>query len=1122
MSQIYDNISLNFDEGLHALLKTPGVARADFCVGYFNLRGWRLVADDIDHIPGGDVPEKGPKGFKVQVRRICRLLIGMHQPEAEIIREMYAAVKPQGMDAARAKQLRRKIAVDFRRQLMLGVPTAEDETTLQTLRRQLSEGKVSVRLHLRYPLHAKLYLACRDESAPEPVLSVMGSSNLTFSGLVRNGELNTGFGEPVDNVQYARWFAERWDDLLSVDITRDLIEVLDESWASINGPTPYEIYLKIMYHLSREARLGATEYHLPPPFDKDLLEFQKTAVKLAVRHLEKRGGAMIGDVVGLGKTITACAVAKYYEEIVGASTLVICPPNLRQMWRRYADKYDLKMAVRSIAEKFEPTKERFFKLVVIDESHNLRNGGQRYSAIKDLLTYQGNKVLLLTATPYNKDFTDLANQLRLFVDPDEDLGIRPELQIRAEGGEQAFALKCPNAPLGSIQAFEQSHFADDWRDLMKLYLVRRTRTFIKAHYALTDPRSGRKYLEMKDGSRNYFPDRIPKTITFRTAPGDMFERLYSSQMVDWMGDLALPRYGLQKYVDETEKKMATTAEKKLFENLSRAGKRMMGFCRSGFFKRMDSSGVAFLMSLHRHAVRNAMFLHAIKKGLDLPVNFSDTDVGDGVEEDVDAAGEVLLKVPTDPPHYTQAGMEAYDRLKATAPASVSWISPKYFKKSLVSALKADNAIIMKMLSLCGEWRPKEDEKLNALEALVSRTHSGDKILVFTQYADTARYIAAQLKERGVMAVAQVDGASENVIDEVNRFSPVSNGISPPIPPASQTRLLIATDMLSEGQNLQDAHVVVNYDLPWAIIRLIQRAGRVDRIGQKAEKVFCYSFFPQKGINDIIRLRDRLNDRINANAEAVGSDEVFFEGNKQNLADIFNEKAGILDEADDGEVDLASQAFQVWEDATKDNPELRDRIREMADVVYSTKPAGGLPNGVVTYARTTGDSDALLWLDVAGNVQSQSPGAILKALECTASTPRLPPLPNHHALVKDAIAAIGSSAEMGGLSAAVGILGSKSSTKYRIFNLLDTRLRENPMPLFEQNLKAAADQIYAYPMKETAKNALGKMLQKKLSPDDIVQTILEFHKANDLCIVPDEEDFSPREARIICSMGMASG
>lgn len=1116
MSKIFDNIEVKFEDGLHDILANVGVERADFCVGYFNLRGWGKIAADIDALPGGDAAEKGINGIYAPIQRFCRLLIGMQRPNAELIREMYSFEKVQP-DHEHVQRWRRQVAADFRRQLTIGVPTSEDEAALQKLRQQLVEGKVCVKLHLRHPLHAKLYIAHRPKDTSNPVMSIMGSSNLTFSGMRGNGELNAEFGDYHDNEKYARWFNDRWNDTFSVDITKDLIDILDACWASINGPTPYEVYLKIMYHLSREARQGMSEYHLPPPFDKELFDFQKTAVKLAVRHLEKRGGAMIGDVVGLGKTITACAVAKFYEESLGASTLVICPPNLQTMWREYADRYDLKMGVKSVAERFDARKERYYRLVIIDESHNLRNGeGQRYARIKDLLTYQGNKVLLLTATPYNKDFSDLANQLKLFVDPDEDLGIRPERQIAADGGEQTFAMRCNNAPLGSISAFEKSFYADDWRDLMKLYLVRRTRTFIKKHYALTDPSTGRKYLKMRNGTINYFPDRIPKTVKFKTSPGDMFERLYCARMVDWMGELALPRYGLKKYIDPEAAKSANAKEKQILENLSRAGKRMMGFCRSNFYKRMDSSGVAFLMSLYRHAVRNAMYLYAIKQNLPLPLRFG-AEIGDGITEEEDSSGATMLRVTTEPAIYAQAGKDEYEKLVANTPASVQWISPTFFKKSLAATLKKDNATIMAMLDQCGEWKPAEDEKLNELQKIVAKKHGDEKILVFTQFSDTARYIGEQLRARGVTNVVQVDGDSDSVINEVRKFSPVSNACHPPLPEAQQTRVLVTTDILSEGQNLQDAHIVVNYDLPWAIIRLIQRAGRVDRIGQKAEKVYCYSFFPQEGINNVIGLRDRLNARINANAEAVGSDEVFFEGNKQNLADIFNEKAGILDESEDEEVDLASQAFQIWESATKDNPALRDRIREMADVVYSTKPAGDEDPGVITYARTKSDNDVLMWLNSKGAVETASASRIFRALASNPNTPKLTPLPNHHKLVSKAIAQISDSMQ---LNATVGILGSKVSTKYRVYAILKTRLDEDPLPLLEQNLKAAADQVFSYPMKESAKSALGKMLQKHLPADDIIQTILELHKSNDLCIVPDEDDAPPHAARIICSMGLS--
>ena len=1114
MSRIFDNIEELFEDGLRDLLGNPGVVRADFCVGYFNLRGWGKVADAVDVLPGGEVLEMDPRDRPVPVTRTCRLLIGMHRREDELLAEAYAPSKAPSVDRDRVLRWRRQAVDAFRRQLTLGAPTAADEKALRALRRQLAEGRVVVKLHLAHQLHAKLYLAYRPSDRSHPVTSVMGSSNLTFSGLVRNGELNAEFGDYHDNERYAAWFDARWNDRFSLDITKDLLEVLDGSWAAPEGPTPFEVYLKVMYHLSREARLGVSEYHLPPPFDRDLFEFQKTAVKLAVRHLEKRGGAMIGDVVGLGKTITACAVAKYYEDLLGASTLVLCPPNLVGMWQTYAARYDLKMDALSIARKPDPAHLRRYRLLVIDESHNLRNGtGARYAAVRDFIADQENKVLLLTATPYNKDYLDLAAQLRLFLDPALDLGIRPESQIRAEGGEQAFAVNHPDILPTALAAFEKSTHSDDWRDLMKLFLVRRTRTFIQSHYALTDPADGRKYLEMRDGTRNYFPVRRPRTLTFKTAPGDMFERLFSAQMVGWMGDLALPRYGLQQHVDPAAAATADPEERVLLDNLSRAGKRMMGFCRSGFFKRMDSSGPAFLMSLHRHLVRNAMFLNALEAGKPLPLR-AGAELDGGLEEEETPSGDPVLRVSTVPADIAAAGTEAYESLRIRNPAEVRWIDTRFFAPSLKRALKKDNKILLQMLDLCSEWRPAEDEKLAALHRLLAKKHPSEKVLVFTQYADTARYVASQLRARGLAKVVEIDGDSPDAVREVQRFSPRSNDL--PLPDGDQTRILVSTDTLSEGQNLQDAHIVVNYDLPWAIIRLIQRAGRVDRIGQKAPEVLCYSFFPQEGIDNLINLRARLNARINAAAETIGSDEIFFEGNKQNLEDIFNEKAGILDDADDGEVDLASQAYQVWESATRDNPDLARRIENMADVVYATKPASSFPEGVVTYARTRSDNDLLAWLDARGTVVSQSPVRILQALACSPATPKAPTLPDHHALVTAALLSVKESAAV-----AVGVLGAKSSVKYRLYALLQERLRQEQGTLFESALKSAADAVYSRPLLEIPKHILGKMLRNGTPADDILRTLLDFHDDGGLC-VPEQEDASPAvSARIICSMGFSN-
>ena len=167
---------------------------------------------------------------------------------------------------------------------------------------------------------------------------------------------------------------------------------------------------------------------------------------------------------------------------------------------------------------------------------------------------------------------------------------------------------------------------------------------------------------MHDGTRNYFPDRVPRTLVFKTAPGDMFERLYGDEVVEAMGGLALPRYGLQKYIDECACADTTGAEKDVLKNLSRAGRRMMGFCRSGFYKRMDSSGLAFLMTLHRHAVRNAVYLYALKNGLDLPLG-AGTEIGDCYEEE-ESSEPTPLAFSVDPKDYAEWGRATYAKIVA--------------------------------------------------------------------------------------------------------------------------------------------------------------------------------------------------------------------------------------------------------------------------------------------------------------------------------------------------------------------------------------------------------------------------------------------------------------------------
>ena len=1124
MARIYDNIDIKFTDGLRGIIENTGVKRVDFCVGYFNLRGWNLIVEQVDKLPGGYVYEDD----KCRMR-FCRLLIGMHRPDEDLIRSLYSHQETLP-DSEYVQRCKRQIAEDFRRQLLLGLPSAADERTLRRLSVQLKEGKVCVKLYLKEPLHAKLYLAHRPDDNFNKIQAIMGSSNLTYAGLTRQGELNAEFADSDSAEKLARWFDDRWNERFCLDITEELARIIDESWAGDKIIPPYYIYLKTAYHLSQEARSGIKEFTLPPEFRHDLFDFQQTAVKIAAKNLnnDKRGGAMIGDVVGLGKTITACAIAKLYEMAFASSTLIICPANLQDMWRKYIKKYDLKAEVQSMSKPIDVDSARYYRLIIVDESHNLRNsGGIRYRNIRSLIEHQGSKVLLLTATPYNKDFSDLGSQLRLFINEDQDLGIRPEEYIRSIGGEREFQRKHSDIHIRSIRAFEKSPYADDWNELMKLFLIRRTRTFIKENYAQTDEANGRKYLLFPDGTKSYFPDRVPRAVKFATAPGDQYSRLYSSEMISLMEELKLPRYGLIHFYDENKAEGIQPHERQVIENLSRAGQRMMGFCRSTFFKRIDSSGFAFLLTLYRHILRNTVFIYAIDHKLPLPIGdesslpddyIEDEDENESMFSDADGdrqadGGGMQITFPTDFEYYMEKAKECYSIIENRN--ACSWISPKYFKRTLKQQLRHDCDILLKMITLCGVWQPDTDPKLNELETLLEERHGTDKIIVFTQYSDTAHYVYQQLKKRGLAHIACATGGSTNPTDIVEHFSPKSNDKD--YSAEEQYRVLIATDVLSEGQNLQDAHVIVNFDLPWAIIRLIQRAGRVDRIGQTANEIYCYSFFPADGVEEIIRLRSRLNARINENAHIVGSDEVFFEGNEQNLRDMFNEKSGSLDDEDDNDVDLSSQAYQIWKNATDADPKLKKAIPTLSNVVYSTKPAGeGLPGGVITYAKTYNDFDVLTWLDADENVVSQSQKRILNALACDADTPALPPHANHHELVAKAVEAIGNETTTVG-----GILGNRFSTRYRIITLLESYYKNPPTLFFSQEnkemLKLAIDDIYNYPLLEGAKFTLGRMLRTNTS-DEIVEYVLEMRKNGTLCRIDEDRD-SHKDPVIICSMGL---
>jgi hypothetical protein len=534
-----------------------------------------------------------------------------------------------------------------------------------------------------------------------------------------------------------------------------------------------------------------------------------------------------------------------------------------------------------------------------------------------------------------------------------------------------------------------------------------------------------------------------------------------------------------------------------------------------------------LLSVERHILRNFIFIHAIENGLDIPIGTQDSGLLDTTTSDEDSVtAETFDEMTVSPTHlrtvsaFRARAAEVYALYEGRFRTRFDWIRPGFFRPQLCSDLLADANALMQIFDRCAFWNPKKDSKLQALINLVSQKHKTDKVLIFSQFSDSVNYLGQQLSAAGIKRVAAATGDTENVTDLAYRFSPQSNKMT--FAPDQELRVLVATDVLSEGQNLQDGFIIVNFDLPWTIIRLIQRAGRVDRIGQKSDKIICYSFLPADGIETIIKLRAKVRARLHANSEVVGTDESFFDDDKHNkvVADLYNEKAGLLDGEEDSEVDLVSYAYQIWQDAISKNPALKKTIEDMPDVVYTAKhhdAAVPSTQGALVYLKNSSGTDSLTWVDAQGKRVTDSPFRILKAAECAPTTPAVPRLPNHHELVESAVKELAAEEKIVG-----GGLGSATGARYRTYERLKRYALEVKGSLFDTlALQRTLEDVYKYPLRSAATDILNRHMKTNCTDQTLAELAMGLRETGRLSIVEGDED-QETLAQIICSLGLAEG
>lgn len=1024
------------------------------CIGFFNLRGWNELSEIVKFKSGRILVGLPRNDFQEAIDRLQFL-----QAETLITNKLALETKQQYIKSLSA-------------QLRVGAPSLEEKETLKNLNGLIETGQVQIKLYTKSRLHAKLYILKHNEINQ----ALIGSSNLTYSGINGVGELNTDLVADIESA--SDWFEEKWNSEFSIDISLDLKEELAKSWASEDIIDPFVAYLKLMYHLSRDARQGLVDFSIPKILERDLLDFQKNAIEIATKYLRIWNGVMIGDAVGFGKTIEAIGIAALHQQQKDWTTLILCPPKLVEMWNKYLEKYEVFGRVEALSaplvEKIDEL--RRFNLVIIDESHNLRTGKRNeYQKIIDYVKRNESKVVLLTATPYNKGFSDVFNQLYLFQDPRTDIGYKPVKSINEIGQENL--ITSTDGELTTINAFEKAikktENEEDMRSLMSNFLIRRTRKFLSENYSLKDD-NGKSYFKFANGSKHYIPERLPIVIKSKEKEFSKSETyLRSDEMLDNINQLILPRYKLSDYIDQRFdlKSIKNNDLKEYLEGVLSLGGNVYNFNKTLLYKRLSSSDIAFLISLDRRLKSDKFWIYCLENKLDIPTGSIDSNLID----EIDIYENELENIQND------EWSTMYKLIQEKQPSWLkAWVPVDIFTKNLIDDIKLDIAVAEEILKKSKNLNINDDSKIKRLCEQIDQSDN-KKILIFSEYKDTVNHIYEKIQSAFPnKKISTVSGETSNPQIITERFSPVSNEVS--VSKEDEIDILISTDSLSEGQNLQDSNIVINYDLPWTIIRIIQRAGRVDRIGQQEDNVFIYTFEPDEGIESILNLRSRIKDRLIQNQQVFGSDEKFFgdEIEKEAISAIYSGNLELLENLQDknSDVDIVSEAYSVWQKYESEEPELCELAKKMPNLIYTSKFKD--PDGAMVYLQSDRDIFIKSFTDKNGQTITEpiSPKLAIEELKTEPHEKGYKIPDKTYEYVKNCYKYV---------------LENQNNSSFTIMNTISKKiyniLSENIKELNEENegVEGLIQNIVDQTLTETAKSHLSKFI-KKPKPVDLYREI----------------------------------
>ncbi len=872
---------------------------------------------------------------------------------------------------------------DFFEELKKNIQEAEydkevEDGMLQLIQDLVTE-KIKIKVHPKQNLHAKIYIFREEEKHDHGYGSVItGSSNLTDNGLERNFEFNVELRDNTDIDFATVTFNRLWNE--SVEVGKEFVDKLKKETYLNDEFTPFEVYMKFLIeYFGRSIDFDPNSIQdLPHGFKK--LSYQVDAVVDGYNKMMKHHGFFLADVVGLGKTVVATLIAKKFFYTNGfpsylSKTLIVCPPAIKENWEDTLSKFGLhnyKIVTSGSLHKI--TKQHDYDLIIVDEAHKFRSdSAEMYFHLQNICkshtrkklpddTYDQKRVMLISATPLNNKPEDIANLVYLFQDAKNSSLEVGNLQHFFRGQIDAYKKLKTESDIQKVSAGVKGIYEKIRVKVIEPLTVRRTRT------DLSDNEEYAK--DLKEQGVIFPAVNKPEKIFYQL--DEYLDAVYDKTILY----LSHPTKGLT-YNRYQAIKYLKPHKKAKYQKADMISTQLAFIMKTMLVKRIDSSFFAFKQSLSRFSnATNAMVQMFDNDRIYIAPNYGVNDyINEGREEE-------LITLLTD--------------LADTDP-TIEICNADDFEPGFITGLKNDKALLDELVS---DWKkitqdPKLDEFKRYLSTILfdKTINREEKLVVFSESKETTTYLYDELLKADFNNILVVDSKNRK-----DKFPFVKANFDANIPLTDQKddyNMVISTEVLAEGVNMHRANIIVNYDTPWNSTKLMQRIGRVNRIGSKANNIHIFNFFPTAKVNSDIELEKKAIMKLQAFHSAMGEDSQIYS------PDEITESFGLFDKTVNEEKDEKLRILLELRKFKKDNPDLFKQIKNMPTRARVGRKSPVLKGATITFIRNE-RRDAFLLVKENGVIDELTFLQAEKEYYAKVTEKSIPLYEQHHAQVKSAI------------------------------------------------------------------------------------------------------------------------